>query len=522
MGNSIRRQMVAAVLVLSSTASCTPPTGLAPDPASTSTSSHTPSKSGEMKLAKRDIFCTPVGSVELQPMGAILEEPGLEILDDSAVKRSSIVNLGPQGYVITAGTMAFSTGLSKGRGDVMLAGLDSNFNPLWATVIGGPTADIPSSAARTADGGFAVVAQTKTQLTLFKQTDVVLLSKYAADGSLEWAQYHTPGEDAGLKAVVAPTSGGIVFGGWAWRKRWAGFLIRLDDRGNLQWAREVGRDYENSISWIEKGANGGLLLAGPRRVEKASKFEVWLAKISDSGDVGWAKAYKLENGASPVFASATAKGGFVVVRAPSSGGQPPRTKIPVFEVDADGNVLWAEEYEFSESVRVSDVAESRSGHLLLFGNAYRDDKNAGPFTLEIDRSGRIVTSTAVDLVRSATTAERSTLVVPGPVSVSRDETDGFVIMGEMFSVPTHMLPQPKSFKPRSVSDLIQSEMSLPLYFVRVDESGRAGACSRPVETSQRSIKVKGVDFELPMRELPAKNTTFIPKADLTIERIIRK
>lgn len=485
------------------------------------------SKSGKVSFAKRDIVCAPSGSAEARPLGAVLEEPGLETMDTNAVRLTSIVRTGAQGYAIAAATVAFSTGqLWKGGGDVLLAGLDKDFSPRWATVIGGPAPDIPSSVTVTSDGGFAVVAQTRSLFFspmrwLSAGPNAALLSKYSADGSLEWAQYYAPGADVGLNAVVAPATGGIVFGGAAWRdQRWAGFLIRLDNAGAQQWARAVGRDYENGIPWIEKAADGGLLLAGTRRVVRASKFEVWLAKIGDAGDVVWSKSYKLDDGDPPVFASATAAGGFIIVRASTISGSPPRSRVPVFAIDSKGDVLWAEQYEFDELVSISAVAESAAGHYLLFGGAYRDDQTAGPVTLEVDRAGRIVASTAVDLVRAASRPGRPTVTEHDPVSISREDGGGFVIMGNATSGPEEVLTKARGVRTRKdITDDMRTQLKMQLYFVRVGEDGQAGACSRPVGASQRTLAVQGEPLDLPMSEIPPEKTTFIPGSHLGIERI---
>lgn len=62
---------------------------------------------------------------------------------------------GNRGYALTTATRAFATGPLRAGGDVLLAGIDRQFNPLWATVFGGPAPDGPSSLTRTADGGRA-------------------------------------------------------------------------------------------------------------------------------------------------------------------------------------------------------------------------------------------------------------------------------------------------------------------------------------------------------------------------------
>jgi hypothetical protein len=527
------RTRALAPLLVAAAVVALPRSAVSGDSSANGPSNRITATSGKVSLSKQDMSCLPSGSVERQPLGAVLAEPGLETLYPYAIGLSSIVDLGAQGYAITVSTRAFSTGPFKGGGDVMLAGMDRNFNPLWATVIGGPGPDGPSSMTRTADGGFAVVGTTKSLFFspmrwLKIGPEAVLLSKYGRDGSFEWAQYLTPGDDVGANPVVSLPGGGMAFGGVAWLDgRWSGFLMRLSDRGERSWGRLLGRDHENGITWITSMADGSLLVSGARQATRPPpkssvlqmKFDVWIAKITGQGEVEWAKSYAVDSGVSMVVTAANSRGGFIVVREPRIDDKAGVSRLPVLEIDAQGEVLWAQEYEFQGEVGISSVAEAGSGNYLLFGTTVQAGETGGPLTLEVDRTGRTVASTWVDVVTALSTPDRRSGVQVGAVSVNRDPDGRFVIMGDTVNISTAIIAQAGSVG--KLPENLKSDLKGVMYFARLDENGRAGACSLPIRSTQRSLEVKGVALDLPAVDIPAqKSSPFIPEGNLSIERIV--
>jgi len=320
----------------------------------------------------------------------------------------------------------------------------------------------------------------------------------------------------------------MAFGGVAWVSgRSSGFLVRLNDRGERIWGRLLGRDPEDGITWITATPEGALLVAGARQAVrrpagtslKQVKFEVWIAEITGEGTVAWAKTYALDSGAARVVTAANDKGGFIVARESRFDDEKGVSRFPVFAIDAQGEVQWAEEYEFQGEVGVSSVVESDSDHYLLFGTVVQaGGETGGPFTLKIDRSGRTVASTWVDLATAASTPERRTIVGRGPVSFSRDADGRFVIMGETVNVSSAIIAQAKGGVGKLPEDL-RSDLKSVLYFVRVDEDGRAGGCSQALRSSQRSLEIKGTDLDLPAVDMPTQTPPFIPEGNLSIERI---
>ena len=126
----------------------------------------------------------------------------------------------------------------------------------------------------------------------------------------------------------------------------------------------------------------------------------------------------------------------------------------------------------------------------------------------------------MDLVRAASRPGRPTVTENDPVSISREDGGGYVIMGSAISLPEEALAKAKGVQTRrDFTDEMRAQLKMQLYFVRVGEDGQAGACSRPVVVSQRPLAVQGEPLDLPMKEIPPEKTTFIPGSHLGIERI---
>ncbi len=481
----------------------------------------TPERADDVRLQTRPILCAEQGGKPPIPIGAVLTAPGKEWLDPYAVRMSAIVDVPAGGYVFTASTRVFSGGLFRGGGDVMLAGVDRDLKPLWATVYGGPTSDTPSSVTRTSDGGYAVVAQTDGLYfsTVWRWTtagpNAMLVSKYGADGTFQWARYHRPGNDVVLNAIVTLPNGNIAFGGSAWRRtRHAGFLIELDNQGTWVSGRELGSDYEDGIGWIETLPEGELALGGARRVEKSSRWDGWLARLGGDGKVRWAKSYAIPAGRPPAYMATTKTGGFVVVRWPSDAGA--ASFVPVFEVNADGDVLWARRYEIAGQARLSHVAQLPQGGSLLFGTANLASSASGPFVVEIAPSGDVASARLLELSTAMSSPERTAIVPPEPLSVTRDEA-GYMVIGNVYETTPEIGARIRNG--RATKDDMQATRSL-LYLARFDKDGKTAGCSVPLDVAARPMDVRAVPFDLPVKELPDEYSGYVRPINLGLKRIL--
>ena len=483
-------------------------------------------ESGALKLNKRDMSCPGDERATGRLRGTLLE-PGREI-NPAPDTLQSIVQGRDRSFVAVAGTTMLSGGLFRGGTDILVAGLDNDFAPRWATVFGGPATDFPVSIAPTADGGYVVISYTTSLWYatiwrwLAKGNQAGLLSKYGPDGALQWVQYLTPGEEPGGWSVIAPTGGGILVGGGAVRgARHAGFLLRLTDSGELQWAREIGSHHEDSIAHLEALRDGGVLVSGTFRSSKGAGYEAWAGKFGQDGKFDWARSYSSKVGGTTGIAFPVADGGAVIVRSPEHQRSPPRSRVVAIAIAADGAVRWARVFAFDERVTISNFAETASGEYLLFGGAMDgDDGAAGPMVLKLGSTGSVVSSRAVNLAQLVPADDLTTATGDEPVSVVRDHGPGFIIMSNLIRAPSDLLARLKSGGSTSnLSSEVRASIRGHVYFLRLEGDSPTGPCARDLKLASDELQVDVQAIDMPVRDLPSNLFTPVPGHNIGFKRL---
>ena len=104
------------------------------------------------------------------------------------------------GYVIAGYTISFGAGY----GDYFIRKLDSEGDPVWASVIGGSEHEVGHSIIRTIDNGFAIVGETKSFGAGAKD---LWLVKLDTSGSFEWSWAFGGNEDDVGYSIVQDEDG---------------------------------------------------------------------------------------------------------------------------------------------------------------------------------------------------------------------------------------------------------------------------------------------------------------------------
>ncbi len=165
-----------------------------------------------------------------------------------------------------------------------------------------------------------------------------------------------------------------------------GYLVKTDPSGNLLWSRTYGTSMNELFNDILATPDGGYLLAGACSYSGNSTTALYLVKTDADGFVQWSKTYydaNLHNDIKKIIA--TPDGGFLCV------GRD-QYYIPVFKIDASGNLLFSFKYDINGSgisLGESVVATPDGGFMLtgyVRNNAYLNDL----FLLKLNASGGIL------------------------------------------------------------------------------------------------------------------------------------
>ncbi len=147
-------------------------------------------------------------------------------------------------------------GASSWEYNFMIVKYDASLQKEWLKVIGAGGNDVCESLYQTAEGDFIAAGYTQG---FGADYDVLIVKLAGADGSLLWAKT-IGGADADQGAFVHPASdGGIIVGGRTMSLgagHFDGFIIKLDDSGNLVWARTVGGSEEEQLLAMTVAGDG--------------------------------------------------------------------------------------------------------------------------------------------------------------------------------------------------------------------------------------------------------------------------
>nr|KXH70085.1 MAG: hypothetical protein AM324_10125 [Candidatus Thorarchaeota archaeon SMTZ1-83] len=224
-----------------------------------------------------------------------------------------------------------------GRDDLYLAHTDADGNLLWEYMYGGSECDFSRHMVQCSDGGYAMLATSYSYGLDFQ----ILLVRTDSEGSLLWVQtYGGPdydsgdcflalddgflivghAENEGLRIIRTDADGDMI---WmrrfldyvAWRRSAAtgfgesvvqcnnggfaiagygvnplgqggGWLLRIDDNGNILWSQHHPRTDRDEIYAIVENSEGGFVMAGQTEVDwEAGDFDFWLLRVADQAQV---------------------------------------------------------------------------------------------------------------------------------------------------------------------------------------------------------------------------------------------
>jgi hypothetical protein len=273
---------------------------------------------------------------------------------------SSVAVTDDNGYVVTGSTGSFS-----GNGpDVYLIRTNAAGDTLWTKAHDGGSDDIGYSVVVAHDGGFIIAGETNS---IGSGGSDVYLVKTDALGDTIWTRaYGGTGDDLGYS--VAPTDdGGYIIVGMT-TSYGAGaadvYLIRISASGDTAWTRTYGGlrdDYGESVALT---GDGGFMVAGHTDSFGEADTAMYLVKTNAVGDTVWTATYGGGSWDYGHAIAATTDSGFVIVGRTASFGEP---DIYVVKIDAAGDTLWTRTYGGAGIDRGYAVAATDDGGCYVAG-----------------------------------------------------------------------------------------------------------------------------------------------------------
>ncbi|TVZ52320.1 hypothetical protein [Dokdonia sp. Hel_I_53] len=241
---------------------------------------------------------------------------------------TDIITTTDGGYAILGYSESSDGDLTENNGfyDQWIAKLDAQGNLIWQKSFGFSGSDQANALIQTKDGGFFTTGFLDVSASNGEGNDGLLPNrkstpsskgilhgvgefwghKLDSNGNLEWRRYFGGSDnDRSYDVVQAPDDGILMIGNsesndfdiTASQGSYDFWAVRLDGDGNLLWQKSLGGSQIDIGYAVTTTTDGAYIIAGDTRSDGGDvtnlrgSADVWLVKLSDSGELLWEKSF---------------------------------------------------------------------------------------------------------------------------------------------------------------------------------------------------------------------------------------
>jgi uncharacterized delta-60 repeat protein len=284
------------------------------------------------------------------------------------------------GYIVAGATN--SSG--EGSYDAWVLKLNSTGGVTWQKTYGGNGNDGPLSVQQTLDGGYIVVGYTNSSGAIGYDFWVLKLD---SSGDVAWQKTYGDIGDEYARCVQQTTDGGFVVTGYTnspggvYYDVW---VLKLDSNGSVTWQKTYGGTDNDRARSIQQTLDGGYIVAGWSGSFSADISDIWVLKLSSTGDVEWQNTYGGNDLDSPSSVQQTSDGGYIVVGFTWSFGAG-NSDIWVLKLDSTGAVTWQKTYGGTGQELTLCGQQTLDGGFIVAG--WTDSFGAGGFDVWVLKVG---------------------------------------------------------------------------------------------------------------------------------------
>jgi hypothetical protein len=261
---------------------------------------------------------------------------------------------------------------TRGGSDYWIVKMNRAGKIEWDKTIGGNGDDYCKDVIQTSDGGYAVVGESLSNISVEKSEDSrgfgdYWLVKLDSAGNIQWDKTIGGNNTELIDNLVQTDDGGYILAGSSnsdisgektdyCRGNLDIWVVKLDKRGNKVWDKTIGGDNYDLASGVLITNDGGLAIAGfsgsGKSGEKSEEnrgvqSDYWIIKLDKKGNIQWDKTI---GGAVDDYARGiqqTEDGGYMIAGASNSYLSGEKTDNSrggydywVVKLDSKGQVIW--------------------------------------------------------------------------------------------------------------------------------------------------------------------------------------
>ena len=237
-------------------------------------------------------------------------------------------------------------------------------NAQWArTYDGGSDHDEARCVQQTSDGGYIVVGETQ----LFGVYMDIWVLKLSSSGDIEWQKTYGGSYYEFAQSIQQTDDGGYIVAGYTNSYGVGGmdfWVMKLSSSGDIEWQRTYGGygyDYAYSIQQTD---DGGYIVAGTKSFVSGLE-DIWVLKLSSSGDIEWQKTYEESDYEWPPSIQQTSDGGYIVAGTIGPFGN---KDFWVMKLSSTGDIEWQRTYGGSSHDEAQSIQQTIDGGYVIAGS----------------------------------------------------------------------------------------------------------------------------------------------------------
>jgi len=261
----------------------------------------------------------------------------------------------------------------------------------WARTYGGTSEDSVAEMypiQETRDGGYIVAGITES----FGAGDEDFwVLKLRSSGNIEWQRTYGGSSRDSSRSIQQTSDGGYIIAG-ATESFGAGdadiWILKLTSSGDIEWQRTYGGTHWDGFPDIKEAKDGGYVVAGGTESFGAGDWDFWILKLTSSGDIEWQRAYggSLRDGYCHL--QATSDGGYIVAGFTESFAVGVRD-FWILKLTSAGDIEWQQTYGGSRWEGVNAIQLTNDGGYIVAGLTMEFGQVGNFWILKLASSGDI-------------------------------------------------------------------------------------------------------------------------------------
>jgi hypothetical protein len=315
---------------------------------------------------------------------------------------SSVLQTSDGGYIVAGGIRHIPTS----HDHILLIKTDAYGNKISDVIYYWMDYKYVYSVLQTSDGGY-IVGGWRFYLPDY-ETEIIL---YKVGGYTSWYKAYRV-DNCKAYSVQQTSDGGYVLAGWTNLNNGV-LLIKTNMSGDVQWAKTYRIAYDNVAYSVQQTSDGGYVLAGWTNFwSGGNNYDAFLIKTNASGNVQWAKTYGGTNNDSAYSVQQTSDGGYILAGVTYSFGTGGGDAF-LIKTNASGNVQWAKTYGGAGIDKFIRVLQTSDGGYIAVGTTWSFGAGNGDvFLIKTDANGNIGSCGIVRSVTPTVTTPSPTVTTP--------------------------------------------------------------------------------------------------------------